>query len=89
MTKSIIKFMILFFGLTSVSYAQEAEAEPEREIRYKERTEIDFEGVDIIGELVKPSGKLLLDRRKAKFNPLIRMRSNFDKEMKDSVDEIN
>jgi hypothetical protein len=88
MTKSIIKFMILFFGLTSVSYAQEAEAEPEREIRYKERTEIDFEGVDIIGELVKPSGKLLLDRKKAKFNPLIRMRSNFDKEMKDSVDEI-
>jgi len=89
MTKGIIKFMILFFGLTSVSYAQEAEAEPEREIRYKERTEIDFEGVDIIGELVKPSGKLLLDRKKAKFNPLIRMRSNFDKEMKDSVDEIN
>jgi hypothetical protein len=88
MTKGIIKFMILFFGLTSVSYAQEAEAEPEREIRYKERTEIDFEGVDIIGELVKPSGKLLLDRKKAKFNPLIRMRSNFDKEMKDSVDEI-
>ena len=80
--------MILFFGLTSASYAQEAEAEPEREIRYKERTEIDFEGVDIIGELVKPSGKLLLDRKKAKFNPLIRMRSNFDKEMKDSVDEI-
>ena len=80
--------MILFFGLTSISYAQEAEAEPEREIRYKERTEIDFEGVDIIGELVKPSGKLLLDRKKAKFNPLIRMRSNFDKEMKDSVDEI-
>ena len=81
--------MILFFGLTSISYAQEAEAEPEREIRYKERTEIDFEGVDIIGELVKPSGKLLLDRKKAKFNPLIRMRSNFDEEMKDSVDEIN
>ena len=89
MTKSIIKFMILYFGFVSCSYAQEAEPEPEREVQYRERTEIDFEGVDIIGELVKPSGKLLLDRKQAKFNPFIRLRNNFDEEMKKSVDDIN
>lgn len=59
-----------------------------REVKYKERTEIDFEGVDVTGELVKPQGQLLLDRRKASFNPLIRLREDFNKEMQQSVDEV-
>jgi len=59
-----------------------------REVRYKERTEIDFEGVDVTGELVKPSGALLLDRRKADFNPLIKLRTDFNREMKQSVDQV-
>ncbi|MEQ1502399.1 MAG: hypothetical protein ABMB14_09215 [Myxococcota bacterium] len=59
-----------------------------RQIKYKERTEIDFEGVDVTGELVKPQGTLLLDRRKANFNPLIKLRENWNDEMKQSVDEI-
>ena len=59
-----------------------------RQIKYKERTEIDFEGVDVEGELVKPQGQLLLDRRKANFNPLIRLRQDFNSEMKQSVDEV-
>lgn len=59
-----------------------------RQIKYAERTEIDFEGVDVTGELVKPAGQLLLDRRKANFNPLIRLREHFNDEMKRSVDEV-
>jgi hypothetical protein len=59
-----------------------------RQIKYKERTEIDFEGVDVTGELVKPQGQLLLDRRKANFNPLIKLREDWNDEMKASVDEI-
>lgn len=67
--------------------AQESDEEG-RQIKYKERTEIDFEGVDVTGELVKPAGSLLIDRRKATFNPLIRLRDNFNDEMKRSVDEV-
>lgn len=84
----------LFFALTcsSVAFAQDeapaAEADAGRQIKYKERTEIDFEGVDVTGELVKPQGALLLDRRKAQFNPLIRLREDFVVEMKASVDEV-
>lgn len=59
-----------------------------RAIKYKDREEIDFEGVDVTGELVKPQGSLLLDRRKANFNPLIKLRDNWNDEMKQSVDEI-
>ncbi len=58
------------------------------QVKYKERTVIDFEGVDVTGELVKPSGALLLDRRKADFNPLIKLRTDFNLEMKQSVDKV-
>ena len=74
------------FG-ASTALAQESE-DGDRNIVYKARTEIDFEGVDVAGELVKPQGALLLDRKKASFNPLIRLRSDFNEEMKESVDEV-
>ena len=54
-------------------------------IVYKQRTEIDFDGVDIQGELVKPAGTLLLDRRAAAFNPLIKLRENWNPEIKESI----
>lgn len=83
--------MIVLLGSTlSVSaFAQdEVDSESGKTIKYKERTEIDFEGVDVTGELVKPQGSLLLDRRKANFNPLIKLRENWNDEMKQSVDEV-
>lgn len=74
----------------SVAFAQDEDVDQEsgRQIKYKERTEIDFEGVDVSGELVKPSGALLMDVKRNQFNPLIRFRENFDAEMKHSVDEV-
>lgn len=81
------KFIPLLAFLLFPQEARGQEAE-ERQIKYKERTEIDFEGVDITGELVKPAGSLVMDRRKAQFNPLIRLRLDFDDKMKESIDEI-
>ncbi len=85
-----VRSLLVTVGLVAfpgVAAAQETD-ETGRQIKYKERTEIDFEGVDVNGELVKPAGTLLLDRRKANFNPLIRIRENFAEEMKQSVDEV-
>jgi len=59
-----------------------------RDVKYKSRTEIDFEGVDVTGQLVKPQGALLLDRKRASFNPLIKLRTDFNPEMSSSVTEI-
>lgn len=71
------------------AFAQdEVDADSGRTIKYKERTEIDFEGVNVDGELVKPSGALLMEVKRSQFNPLIRMRENFDKEMRQSIDEV-
>jgi len=62
--------------------------EPAPIIVYQERTEIDFESVDIAGELVKPEGNLITERTEAVFNPLIRLRTDWNEEMSASVNEI-
>ena len=58
------------------------------DLKARTGTEIDFEGVEVAGELVKPQGALLLDRKRANFNPLIKLRTDFDEEMEKSVDEV-
>jgi hypothetical protein len=74
---------LLFFSLTSIAEAQE-----EKSIQYQKRTEIDFEALDIDGEMVKPQGSLLMERTKTKFNPLIELRMDFNPEMSQSVNNI-
>lgn len=75
--------MFLIF-LISLAYGQDQG----RDVQYKSRTEIDFEGVDVTGQLVKPQGALLLDRKRASFNPLIKLRADFNPEISNSVTEI-
>ena len=71
--------------LTLLTLGQEVE---EPKVIYKKKTEIDFENLDIEGELVKPQGALLLERKKANFNPLIKLRQDFNAEMTESVKDI-
>ena len=80
-----MKYIIIFL-LSGVAYADDKKEEPK--VVYKQRTEIDFEGVEIDGELVKPQGSLLLERKHAKFNPMIKLRTDFDDEMEQSVNEV-
>jgi hypothetical protein len=82
----IVRSILLTTALVSTpAFAQDEE---EVKVVYKSRTEIDFEGVEVDGELVKPQGALLLDRKRANFNPLIKLRTDFDDEMDKSVDEV-
>lgn len=60
----------------------------DKKIEYQKRTEIDFEALDIEGEMVKPQGSLLIERQKTKFNPLIELRMDWNHEMNNSVREI-
>jgi len=83
-----ITSLIALVALTTGSAFAQEEGESKQKVIYKERTEIDFEGVEVAGELVKPQGALLLDRKRANFNPLIKLRTDFDDEMEKSVDEV-
>ena len=80
-----MKYLVLFL-LSGVAYANDEEKEPK--VIYKERTEIDFEGVEVDGELVRPQGALLLDRKRAQFNSMIKLRTDFDELMEDTVQEV-
>ena len=81
-----MRYLVLFM-LSGVVYADDTKEE-EPKVSYKERTEIDFEGVEIAGELVRPQGSLVLERKRAQFNSMIPLRTDFDDEMDKSVDEI-
>jgi hypothetical protein len=72
----------MFLLLISLSFAQEQQKV------YKKETEIDFEALDIEGELVKPQGLFLTGMQDISFNPLIELRYDWDDEMNDSVREI-
>ena len=88
--KSILSITVIAFVFTlfsGVAWAQEEE-EGDRRVQYQSRTEIDFEGVEVAGELVKPQGALLLERKRASFNPLIKIRTDFNQEMSESVNEV-
>ena len=80
-----MKYVLLFL-LSGVAHADGEKEEPK--VIYKQKTEIDFEGVEIDGELVKPQGSLLLERKHAKFNPMIKLRTDFDDFMDESVNEV-
>ena len=78
---------MLIILLSVSAYADDSNKEEPRVI-YKDKTEIDFEGIEILGELVRPQGSLILDRKRAQFNSMIKLRTDFDDEMDKSVDEI-
>ena len=67
----VIAAMLPLSLISTSAFAQEVD-EQGRTVVYKSKTEIDFEGLEMTGELVKPQGALLLDRKRASFNPLIR-----------------
>ena len=73
---------MFFYFLVGLALADD------NEVQYQKRTEIDFEAIDIMGEMVKPQGSLIVERSNAKFNPLIELRLNWDQEMVQSVELI-
>lgn len=69
--------------ITALAFGQD-----DRQIRYQKETEIDFDGLEIEGALTKPQGSLIVERGGVKFNPLIELRTDWDKEMAQSVNAV-
>tara|TARA_A100001011_G_C14235371_1_gene810751 strand:- start:716 stop:943 length:228 start_codon:yes stop_codon:yes gene_type:complete len=74
--------MILFLAALSTAKADEPQ------VIYKDKTEIDFEAVELEGQLKKPHGEMIVERIKAEFNPLVPIREDFLKEMTQSLNEV-
>lgn len=84
----ILTILLLLLGTI---WAQEGADTDEqgRLIKYREKTVIDFEDVMLEGQIKKPSGSFLMDRSKTKFNSLINLKKEFNKELVRSVDLLN
>ena len=78
---------MLLLLLVNLAIAGDDDSE-DRKIIYRQKTEIDFEGLEIDGILQKPQSSLIIDRKKASFNPLIKLRTNWNDEIESSTDEI-
>ena len=83
-TLSVVTLGMLLSG-SSVALAQEQESD---KVVYKKKTVIDFSDVTIEGELVKPEGSYIVNRKKTKFKNLIKVRANFRPELTKSVDAL-
>jgi hypothetical protein len=54
----------------------------------RKKTNIDFTDMAVEGELTKPEGSYVLNRKKTDFQSLIRVRDNFNPELQKSVDNL-
>lgn len=82
------KILAVVFLMSNAAVAEDTVSDEERKITYKQKTEIDFEGLDVQGEIVKPSSALVLERKGATFNPLVKIRTDWNDEIEQSVDEV-
>jgi len=55
---------------------------------YRKKTVIDFTDVTVEGELTKPEGSYVLNRKKTDFQSLIKVRDNFNPELQKSADNL-
>lgn len=83
--KRILVAAVLALGLASSGAFAQAKA---AKVEYKKKTIIDFNDVTLEGELTKPEGSYLLNRKKTKFSSLIKLRDNFMPELQKSVDNL-
>jgi len=80
-------FLLLMVALAWAGDSVEKNEDGQK-VTYKSKTEIDFEGLEVEGVLQKPQSALILERKKASFNPLIKIRTDWHAEIAESVDEI-
>jgi hypothetical protein len=80
---------VLFLSLSFMFLSAQETDEEGRLIKYREKTVIDFEDVMLEGQIKKPSGSFLMDRSKTKFDSMINLKQDFNKELVKSVDLLN
>ncbi|MEN9797479.1 MAG: hypothetical protein RL653_1175 [Pseudomonadota bacterium] len=74
--------------LASPAWAQERVIQEADKVVVRKKTVIDFTDVAVEGELTKPEGSYVLNKKQAQFKSLIKVRDNFQPELKKSVDNL-
>ena len=72
-------------GAAGTAFAQEAAGD---KVEFKKRTVIDLSGATIEGELTKPEGSYIVNRKLSRFSNLITAREDFFNELVTSHNEL-
>lgn len=70
------------------AFAQDTVIEEGDKTVYNKKTVIDFSDVNIEGELTKPEGSYIKNRKRTRFRNLIELRGNFRPELKRSASAL-
>lgn len=89
-TKSslLLAVLLTFASATPVFAQEDTVIEEEDKVVFNKKTVIDFSDVDIEGELTKPEGSYIKNRKKTRFRNLIELRGNFRPELRRSVSAL-
>jgi len=89
MTLSRCSATLLALTLSGTAFAQATDTTTRnRTVVYAEQTVIDFTGVDVNVPVTRPSLTAVQERQSARFNPMIKLRPDFNKEMRESVSDL-
>ena len=83
-----VAIVVTSLGISGAAFAQEKVVREADRTSYKKKTIIDFSDVTIQGELTKPEGSYLLNRKKTSFKSLLKIRGNFLPELFNSIDNL-
>ncbi len=83
-----MRSLLIISGLLIASTGFSQDAEADVKIEYQKKTVIDFSDVNIEGELKKPEGSYIQNRKRTKFRNLIELRGNFRPELRRSVSAL-
>ncbi len=84
----ILTFLLLLLFSSTAMGDDPTWDDDAKKVVYKRQTEIDFEELEIEGVLQRPQSALVLERKKASFNPLVKLRTDWNVEIEESVDSI-
>ena len=87
-TKKTLVAVLAALALALPAAAQDTTITESDRVEYNKKTVIDFSDVTIQGELTKPEGSYLLNRKKTNFRSLLKTRTNFLPELLNSTDNL-
>lgn len=74
--------------VSTAALAQDRTVTEADRVEYNKKTVIDFSDVNIEGELTKPEGSYLKNKKKTRFRNLIELRGNFRPELRRSASAL-
>lgn len=84
MKSSRVAVFVLSFALL-MAYAPLAEA---KKVQYRKTQDVNFEQMDVDGQVRNPDGAYVVQKRVIDFLPLYKVRRNFDENIKESVEYV-